>query len=60
MGMAAAVRTVYNWFQNFSLETSERELVESGLVLKSLYSDVVGSPYSPTSREFAVVAGKAK
>jgi 2-polyprenyl-3-methyl-5-hydroxy-6-metoxy-1,4-benzoquinol methylase len=56
---ASRTRTVYNWFQHFSPETLEREVVESGLVLESLYSDVAGSPFSPTSREFAIVATKA-
>jgi hypothetical protein len=57
---ATRTHTVYNWFQHFSPETLERELAESGLVLELLYSDVAGSPYSPTSREFAVVAKKAR
>jgi 2-polyprenyl-3-methyl-5-hydroxy-6-metoxy-1,4-benzoquinol methylase len=50
--------TIYNWFQHFTPEALERELVESGLVVQSFYSDVAGSPYSPASREFAVVARK--
>jgi cyclopropane fatty-acyl-phospholipid synthase-like methyltransferase len=56
---ATRTRTVYNWFQHFTPETLERELTECGFLIESLYSDVAGSPYSPESREFAVVAKKA-
>jgi 2-polyprenyl-3-methyl-5-hydroxy-6-metoxy-1,4-benzoquinol methylase len=55
---ATRARTVYNWLQHFSPESLERELVECGFAVESLYSDVAGSPFSPAGREFAVVARK--
>ena len=55
---AARTRTVYNWLQYFSPEALEREFTECGLAVESFYSDVAGSPFSPESQEFAVVARK--
>jgi len=55
---AGRTRTVYNWFQSFSPESLKRELAECGFTVADLYSDVAGSPFSPESREFAVVARK--
>ena len=49
-------RTVYNWFQHFSPETLEREFAEAGFSVKGFFSDVAGTPYEPTSAEFAVIA----
>ncbi len=49
-------RTVYNWFQHFSPETLEREFAEAGFSVKGFYSDVAGTPFEPTSSEFAVIA----
>lgn len=57
---ASRTRTVYNWFQHFTPQALERDLGECGFVIESLYSDVAGSPYSPESSEFAVVAKKAR
>jgi cyclopropane fatty-acyl-phospholipid synthase-like methyltransferase len=53
---ASRTRIVYNWLQYFSPETLEKEFVESGFTLDKLYSDVAGTPFSPESTEFAVVA----
>ena len=53
---ASRTRVVYNWLQYFSPETLEKEFVESGFTLEKLYSDVAGTPFSPESTEFAVVA----
>lgn len=53
---ASRTRVVYNWLQYFSPETLEKEFVESGFTLDKLYSDVAGTPFSPESTEFAVVA----
>ena len=53
---ASRTRIVYNWLQYFSPETLEKEFVESGFTLEKLYSDVAGTPFSPESTEFAVVA----
>lgn len=55
---AGRTRTVYNWFQHFSPEDLEREFGQCGFAVESLYSDVAGTPYSPASSEFAVVAKK--
>ena len=57
---ATRTRTIYNWFQHFTTEALERELVENGFVVQSFYSDVAGLPYTSESREFAVVAKKAR
>ncbi len=55
---ASRTRVVYNWFQYFSPETLERELVECGFTVEKFYSDVAGSPSDSKSMEFAVVAKK--
>lgn len=56
---ADRTRTVYNWFQYFSIEELEREFVECGFVIEALYSDVAGKPFDLCSKEFAIVASKA-
>jgi len=55
---ARRTRTIYNWLQYFSPEDLEREFMECGLAIESYYSDAAGTPFSPHSREFAVVARK--
>ncbi|MFC1893144.1 methyltransferase domain-containing protein [Chloroflexota bacterium] len=55
---AKRTRTIYNWLQYFSPEELEREFVECGFKVEGFYSDVAGSPYTPESIEFAVVARK--
>lgn len=56
---ADRTRTIYNWFQYFSVEELEREFVECGFVIEALYSDVAGKPFDLCSKEFAIVASKA-
>lgn len=51
-------RTIYNWFQCFSPEEVEMEFKECGFSIEGFYSDVAGTPFSPESKEFAVVAKK--
>lgn len=53
------IRKVYNWLQYFAPETLEKEFIEAGFSVKGLYSDVAGTPYDRTSREFAVIANRA-
>lgn len=55
---ASRTRTVYNWLQHFSPEDLEREFGQCGFAVESFYSEVAGTPFSPASREFAVVAKK--
>lgn len=55
---ATGIRTIYNWLQYFSAETLKIELEECGFDVDQLYSDVAGSPHTPESTEFAVVAKK--
>jgi hypothetical protein len=55
---AAGMRTVYNWLQYFSPESLEREFAANGLAVREYYADVAGSACSPSTAEFAVVAGK--
>ena len=56
---AAGTRTMYNWLQYFSPESLTREFEENGLQVREYFADVASTPLSPTSGEFAVVAGKA-
>ena len=51
-------RTIYNWLQCFSPEDVEREFKECGLSIEGYYSDVAGTPFSPRSSEFAVIANR--
>lgn len=50
------VRTVYNWFQYFSVEALEREFRTNGFARFEWLTDVAGRPYDPGSPEFAVIA----
>jgi len=51
-------RIIYNWLQYFSPEALEKEVMECGLMIEKLYSDVAGSPFDPKNKEFAVVIKK--
>ncbi|MHC4643009.1 MAG: class I SAM-dependent methyltransferase, partial [Planctomycetota bacterium] len=55
---AGRTRTIYNWFQHFSLETLEREFTECGFAIEKIFSDVAGTPFDSKANEFAVVARK--
>jgi len=55
---AHRTRTIYNWLQYFSLETLEREFIESGFTIDKTFSDVAGTPFDSKDNEFAVVAVK--
>ncbi|MFC2032686.1 hypothetical protein ACFLUS_04950 [Chloroflexota bacterium] len=57
---ADRTRTVFNWLQYFTPEELEREFVECEFKVEGFYSDVAGSPYTPESKEFAVVAQSIK
>ena len=50
--------TIYNWLQYFSPEGLEKEVMECGLIIEKVYSDVAGSPFDPKNNEFAVVIKK--
>ena len=54
----ARTREIYNWLQCFSLESLKEEFEQSGFRITEHYSDVSGTPYSPDSKEIAVVAKK--
>ena len=54
----ARTRTVYNWLQYFSPQALEREFIEAGFAVESLYADVAGAPFDPNAPEFAIVATK--
>jgi SAM-dependent methyltransferase len=49
-------RIVYNWLQYFSQESLQDEFEMNGFISEELYSDVAGKPFSPDSKEIAVVA----
>ena len=51
-------RTIYNWLQYFSPEDVGKEFQACGFAVEGYYSDVAGTPFSPQSKEFAVVARK--
>ncbi|OPY67635.1 MAG: Ubiquinone biosynthesis O-methyltransferase [Syntrophorhabdus sp. PtaU1.Bin002] len=55
---AGRTRTIYNWFQHFSPEDLEIEFEQCGFAVEDFYSDVAGTPFTPVSKEFAVVAKK--
>jgi SAM-dependent methyltransferase len=55
---AERIRTVYNWFQYFSLESLQKELEQAGFKLQERAADVAGAPFDRSSDEFAVVAWK--
>jgi len=56
--IADRIKTVYNWLQYFRPEALEKEFEACGFTIEAFYSDVAGTPFSPHSDEFAVVAGK--
>lgn len=55
---ADRTRNVYNWLQHYNPEDLEKEFMECSLKVEEFYSDVAGSPFSPETTEFAVVARK--
>jgi len=56
----ARTREIYNWLQCFSLESLKEEFEQNGFRITEHYSDVAGTPYSPDSKEIAIVANKVK
>jgi len=55
---AKQTKTVYNWLQYFSVETLNAELMENGLKIIEVFSNVAGDPYNESADEFAVVIQK--
>ncbi len=55
---ASQTKTIYNWLQYFSLKSLRKEFRENGFIIGECYSDVAGTPFSPDSSEFAIVANK--
>lgn len=55
---ASRERTIYNWLQYFSPGDLEAEFNESGFTVKDYFSDIAGTPFTPESKEYAVVAKK--
>jgi 2-polyprenyl-3-methyl-5-hydroxy-6-metoxy-1,4-benzoquinol methylase len=51
-------RVVYNWLQYYSKDSLIKEFKENGFKVEKLYSDVVGTTFTPESTEIAVVAKK--
>lgn len=52
------MRVTYNWLQYFSQDSLRKEFEENRFKIKEFYSDVAGSPFSPDSPDFAIVAVK--
>jgi cyclopropane fatty-acyl-phospholipid synthase-like methyltransferase len=55
---AGKSRTVYNWFQHFRPEELAEEFQQCSFAIEEFYADVAGTPFTPESKEFAVVAAK--
>jgi SAM-dependent methyltransferase len=47
-----------NWFQCYTLETITEELARSKFKVASAYSDLIGTPYAPTSAWIGLLAQK--
>jgi SAM-dependent methyltransferase len=54
----AKISVYRNWFQDYTPETIRAELEASGFAVESLWSDLTGTPYSPTSDWIGIVARK--
>lgn len=52
-------RTIYNWLQYFDQEALAAELAGAGLEVASVFGDVAGRPFDPSSSEFAVAARRS-
>lgn len=50
------VRTIYDWFQHFTLEGITAEFAESGLKIEKFLANVAGDEFDPDGGEFAIVA----
>ncbi len=55
---ASRTKEIYNWLQYFSLESIKQEFRENGFRIDEYYTDVAGTPFSPDSNEFAIIANK--
>jgi SAM-dependent methyltransferase len=53
---ASRTRTIYNWLQYFTPETLKKEFKNQGLTIEEIYSNVAGSPHTPKTNEFAIIA----
>jgi SAM-dependent methyltransferase len=52
--------TVYrNWFQDYTPDAIRAELEASGFAVESLWSDLTGAPYQPSTEWIGVVARRA-
>jgi cyclopropane fatty-acyl-phospholipid synthase-like methyltransferase len=51
-------RLIYNWLQYFDQDSLRKEFEAVGFVVEEFYSDVAGTPFSPGSLDFAIVAKK--
>lgn len=45
-----------NWFQDYTAETIRAELESNGFTIQSLWGDLTGAPYEPTSDWIGVIA----
>jgi SAM-dependent methyltransferase len=48
-----------NWFQDYTPETIRAELSANGFEIESLWGDLVGTPYTPSSEWIGIVARKS-
>lgn len=48
-----------NWFQEYTPETIRAELAAGGFEIESLWGDLTGSPYTPTSEWIGIVARRS-
>lgn len=47
-----------NWFQDYTPESITAELVQGGLAVESIWSDLTGTPYTPESEWIGVITHK--
>lgn len=52
------ISTYRNWFQDYTPETITDELEKNGFVVKSLWADLTGQPYTPESEWIGLVTYK--
>ena len=52
------IYTIYNWMQYFDLDMIKKEFLDNGFKITQYFSDVSGTEFCNTCKEFAVVGNK--
>lgn len=53
---AGKISVYRNWFQDYTAETIRAELESNGFTIQSLWGDLTGAPYEPTSDWIGIIA----